>query len=91
MYNQLKIKVDDFSKWAVNSFDHYYNNRFADALTNMRKSGEAVIKLVITNENFGKTGELKIAQKGFKELISLLIAESIVPRKVINWLETMGN
>jgi len=89
MNTQLEIKVSDFTKWALNSFEHFYNNRFADALTNMRKSGEAASKLIIINKYFGSSGEQKIAEKGYKELINLLIAESLVPRKVINWLETI--
>ncbi|MFH2144200.1 MAG: tetratricopeptide repeat protein [Bacteroidota bacterium] len=89
MNSLLKNKVNDFSKWAENSFEHFYNDRFADALTNMRKSGESAIKLIITNEYFGIRGEKKTAQKGYKELINLLITENIVPRKVINWLETI--
>ncbi len=88
MDKQLKYKVDDFTEWASTAFEHFNNNRFADALTNVRKSGEAACKLIIIHKYPFSLGESKIAQKGYKELINLLISENLIPRKVVNLLET---
>jgi len=84
---KLLNKVHDFTEWTSLAFEHFNNDRFSDALTNMRKSGEAVSKLIVFQKYPGQVGEYK-AQKSYKELINLLTDENLVPRKVINWLET---
>lgn len=87
MEDKLKIKSDDFTHWTLAAFEHYANHRYSDALTNMRKCGEAACKLIVYLKYNESVAGQKIAQKSFKELIELLISENLVPRRAINLLE----
>ena len=85
---KVKEKSDDFAQWAQIAFEHHLAGRYEDALTNMRKSGEAVCKAIFLYKLPYANAETKITNKSYKELIQLLSAENHAPRKVINWLET---
>lgn len=87
--NRFGEKVQDFIRWCEIAFHHYRNGLYADALTNMRKSGEAVCKLIIIFRLPEKIAENRIGQKNYKELIETVIREDLATRKIINWLETL--
>lgn len=87
MEDKLKIKLDDFTHWTLAAFEHCANHRYSDALTNMRKCGEAACKLIVYLKYNESVAGQKIGQKSFKELIELLISENLVPRKAVNLLE----
>ncbi|MFH0865178.1 MAG: tetratricopeptide repeat protein [Bacteroidota bacterium] len=89
MEDPFKIKVEDFVRWCETAFAHYRNEYYADSLTNMRKSGEAACKLMVYYKYSEKRAENKIGNKGYKELIELVIKDDLAPRMVINWLEAL--
>ncbi|MBI4929661.1 MAG: tetratricopeptide repeat protein [Bacteroidetes bacterium] len=89
MENSFTGKTDDFVRWCENAFNHYKNSYYEDALTNMRKSGEAACKLMFIYKYNEKVAAEKIAGKSYKELIQLIIWENLAPRRVINWLESL--
>jgi tetratricopeptide (TPR) repeat protein len=77
-------KITDFNQWALLSFDHFENVRYADALTNMRKSGEAACKIILT---FYKS-KSDFSKRAFKELLSLIEKDNVIPKKIFNCLQT---
>lgn len=87
MNTAARAKLDDYINWSAAAFDHYHAARHSDALTNMRKAGEACCKFLLYLK-FDTKIEDRIRQKGYKELIDLLIEKNAAPRKAINWLET---
>lgn len=89
MDNAFSNKINDLVNWSKVAFEHFINEYYADSLTNMRKSGEAICKLIILYQFSEKIANKKIAQKSYNELIELILNEKLAPRKVINWLETI--
>jgi hypothetical protein len=77
-------KLDDFNQWALLSFDHFENIRYADALTNMRKSGEAACKIILTYYK----SKSDFSKRAFKELLSLIEKDNVIPKKIFNCLQT---
>jgi tetratricopeptide (TPR) repeat protein len=89
LQNLLQIKIDDFAEWASVSFEHFQRKHYADALTNMRKAGEAACKLIVIYKYTQKIAEEKIANKSLRELMELLIDDALAPRKAIHWFEAL--
>lgn len=87
MNSSVSLKIEDFANWAKIAFEHYQAARYSDALTNIRKAGEACCKLLILKKD-SRNGEELIKNKSYKELINVAININAAPRRVINWLET---
>jgi len=89
MDNKFTSKIADFESWSANAVNHYRKGLYADALINMRKSGEAACKLMFYFRFNEKTAYEKTQGKSYKELIEAVSKHNLAPFKVINWLETM--
>lgn len=89
MKDTFNAKAEDFTNWCCTALEHYQKGYHADALINMRKSGEAACKLMFLYRFHEKTAEEKTAGKSYKELIQQVMWQGIAPRKVITWLEAL--
>ena len=84
MHRVNQEKLDDFRQWASLSFGHFQNIRYADALSNIRKSGEAACKIILT---FYKS-KSDFSRRSLKELLALVEKDNIIPKKILNCLQT---
>lgn len=89
MQDRFSAKVNDFVTWSETAIAHYRKGYHADALLNMRKSGEAACKLMFYYRFPEKLAIEKTEGKSYKELIQAVIWNNLAERKVINWLEAM--
>jgi len=86
MKEVFTAKTSDFKTYCETAFSHYKNGFYADALTNMRKAGEAFCKLIFIFKFNEKIAQNKIGRKNFNELIDSVVKENLVPHSVIHSL-----
>ena len=89
MYDKFSSKINDLVNWSETAIIHYNKGYYADSVLNIRKSGEAVCKLLFYYRFPEKTAIQKTEGKSYKELIRAVVLNDLAERKIINWLETI--
>ena len=89
MASPLEEKLQDLTRWTVLACEHQRSGRVEDALTNMRKAGEAAAKIIITGQWPGKRGADAIEDTSFSGLIQLIIRNSLATKPTILLLQTL--
>ena len=95
MKDALHEKLADFAKWAHKALKRHAEGDAEDALTNMRKAGEAACKVLLIDSRPVKHAEQLILEaKGPRDLVQAVLKHGSVTREVVIWLEslhTFGN
>jgi tetratricopeptide (TPR) repeat protein len=68
---------------------HITAGAWADALTNMRKAGEAACKLILISAFPENRANNEIAERNYGELLERIIRNQLVPSEVLNCLKTL--
>lgn len=89
MKDLLNTKINDYCNYVNLGVKNFKSGNYSDSAINSRKSAEAACKIIIYNAFHSKLAEEKIKDKSLKELIILLIRDSITERKAINNIEAL--
>ncbi len=87
--DSLNIKIQGYCQYVVRSVKNFREKNYSDSALNGRKSAEAACKIIFYNAFNANLAESKIKDKTLKELITQIIRDSLVERKVINTLESL--